>query len=139
MSGQPSSPPDLAATVRLDPENPWPGLVPYAEEHAAFFFGRDDESEELFRRVTRKVFTLLFGQSGLGKSSLLNATLYPKLRKAGYLPIDLRLDFRASEPLESQAVRQITSVVQTELPGVPLHRPGEFLWFWLHRQDVAFR
>ena len=66
MSRQPSSPLETATTVRIDPQNPWPGLVPYAEEHAAFFFGREDEAEELIRRVTRKVFTLLFGQSGLG-------------------------------------------------------------------------
>jgi hypothetical protein len=138
MSGQQlSSPPDVATTIRLDPENPWPGLVPYAEEHAAFFFGRDDEAKELFRRVTRKVFTLLFGQSGLGKTSLLNASLYPRLRNAGFLPIDLRLDFQA--PLENQAVRQISGIVKTELRAVPLPRPCESLWFWLHRQDVAFR
>ena len=43
MSRQPSSPLEIATTVRIDPQNPWPGLVPYAEEHAAFFFGREED------------------------------------------------------------------------------------------------
>ena len=127
------------AAVRLDAEHPWPGLVPYREEHAAFFFGREEEAEELFSRVTPKTFTLLFGQSGLGKTSLLNACLYPRLRAAGFVPVDLRLDFKAAEPLAEQAIRQVAAIVAAELPGVPLPQPGESLWFWFHRAEVAFR
>jgi WD40 repeat protein len=125
--------------VHLDAENPWPGLVSYGEEHAAFFFGRDGEADELCRRVTLKVFTLLFGQSGLGKTSLLNACLYPRLRAEGFLPIDLRLDFKSGEPLEEQAIRQAAAIVELELPGTPTPEPADGLWFWLHRADVAFR
>ena len=44
------------------------------------FHGRDEEAAELARRVQRKNLTVLFGQSGLGKTSLLRAGLVPRLR-----------------------------------------------------------
>jgi len=124
---------------QLDAEDPWPGLDPYREEHASFFFGREAEADELFERVSKKSFTLLFAQSGLGKTSLLNAGLYPKLREHVFLPVDLRFDFTADEPLEKQAIRAIHQVFDRELTGVPAPKENESLWFWLHRKDVQFR
>ncbi len=66
----------------VDAENPWPGLVAFTEELQQFFYGREDEADELLRRVGGKNLTVLFGQSGLGKSSLLQAGLFPRLRAA---------------------------------------------------------
>ena len=56
------------ATLRIDRENPWPGLFPYSEDASAFFNGREQETAELLRLVKRDVLCLLYGQSGLGKS-----------------------------------------------------------------------
>ena len=67
-------------------ENPWLGLFSYSEETRAYFHGRDEEGAELARRVQRKLLTVLFGQSGLGKTSLLRAGLVPRLRERGLLP-----------------------------------------------------
>jgi WD40 repeat protein len=139
MISPPSVPVAQDGGVHLDAENPWPGLVSYGEEQAAFFFGRDGEADELCRRVNLKAFTLLFGQSGLGKTSLLNACLYPRLRAEGFLPIDLRLDFKSREPLEEQTIGQITAIVERELPGTPTPELDDGLWYWLHRADVIFR
>jgi hypothetical protein len=84
---------DLLATIRLDPENPWLGLSSYTEETRAYFHGRDDEAAELARRVQRKLLTVLFGQSGLGKTSLLKAGLVPRLRSEGFCPVYVRIDY----------------------------------------------
>lgn len=138
-SPPPAAPEDEVGVVHLDAEHPWPGLVPYREEHAPFFFGRDEEAEELLARVTQKTFTLFFGQSGLGKTSLLNACLYPRLRAAGFVPVDLRLDFKSSEPFEGQVLRQLAGIMASELPATPLPQPDESIWFWFHRTDVTFR
>jgi conflict system STAND superfamily ATPase len=134
------TPPDIPAVGtadHLDAQDPWPGLDPYREEHASFFFGREAEADELSERVSKKSFTLLYAQSGLGKTSLLNAGLYPKLREHGFLPVDLRLDFAAEEPLEKQAIRQIHQAF--EFLEVAAPQPDQSLWFWLHRKDVQFR
>ena len=68
----------------VDADNPWPGLSAFTEVLAPYFCGRTEETEELFRRVKRKLLTTLFGMSGLGKTSLLQAGLFPILRREGY-------------------------------------------------------
>ena len=83
---------DLTAPV--DESNPWLGLASFTEETREFFFGRDEEVAELARRVQRKLLTLLFGQSGLGKTSILRAGLVPRLRTQGYCPIYVRSEER---------------------------------------------
>ena len=58
----------------IDPENPWLGLASFTEETRGYFHGREEETGELCRRVQRKLLTILFGQSGLGKTSILRET-----------------------------------------------------------------
>jgi WD40 repeat protein len=61
---------------------PYKGLIPYAEEDAPFFFGRDTEQDLIIANVTASRLTLLFGASGVGKSSLLRAGVAHQLRRA---------------------------------------------------------
>src|ERR1700733_7528415 len=83
---------------KVDPHPPWPAPAAFAEPQNAFFFGRGNELDELFQCVRRAVTTLLFGQSGLGKTSLMQAGLFPRLRQNGYLPVPLRLGFAPEAP-----------------------------------------
>ena len=104
MSAINPSNPDI---VSIDPENPWLGLFSYSEETRAYFHGRDEETGELARRVQRKLLTVLFGQSGLGKTSLLRAGLVPRLRSEGYCPIYVRVDYAPESPPPSEQIKQI--------------------------------
>ena len=52
---------------------PYKGLVPYDEEDAPFFFGRDAEREIIIANLMASRLTLLYGASGVGKSSVLGA------------------------------------------------------------------
>ncbi|MGH7634829.1 MAG: hypothetical protein ACRENC_13925, partial [Gemmatimonadaceae bacterium] len=54
----------------VDDDNPWPGLLAFREANRHFFFGRTLELDDLFRRVRRETLTVLYAQSGLGKTSL---------------------------------------------------------------------
>ena len=63
----------------VSPEAPWLGLRAYTENLRDYFFGRERELGDLFERVAQKPLTVLFGQSGLGKTSLLQAALVPRL------------------------------------------------------------
>ena len=96
-------------TRGLDTENPWPGLMPFTEATQAYFHGRDAEAAELLRRVRRERLTILFGQSGLGKTSLLCAGLFPRLRAADFLPVYIRLDWTTAH---------ISPVAQIKQAGV---------------------
>ncbi len=80
-------------TTVVDASRPWPGLFPFTEEQRQYFFGRDDEVDELFHCVKRDVITLLYSKSGLGKSSLLQAGLFPRLREGSFLPVYVRLNY----------------------------------------------
>lgn len=57
------------------PASPYKGLQAYTEDDAAIFFGRGQESMQLANRVLANRLTILYGESGVGKSSLLQAGL----------------------------------------------------------------
>ena len=127
-----------AAASTIDAENPWLGLASFPEETRAYFHGRDDEVAELARRVQRKLLTVLFGQSGLGKTSILRAGLAPRLRSQGYCPVYVRIDYgrEAPEPAEQikQAIaRSARRAGQWSQAGVAV--AGESLWEFLHHRD----
>jgi tetratricopeptide (TPR) repeat protein len=93
--------------------NPWLGSLPYKEKDQEYFFGRSTEAEQLFERVRYEPLTVLFGPSGMGKTSLLQAGLFPLLRKGDYLPVLIRLDF--SEPGEELANLNLRKQVRSAL------------------------
>jgi hypothetical protein len=128
-----------AAPRTLDAENPWPGLEAFREGDAGFFRGRDAEAEALLRHVRRERLTVLFGRSGLGKSSLLQAGLFPRLRAEGFLPVYVRLVY------DSQAMPlrdQVLSALAREATAAGLDAPppvsGEMLWEHFHRQGAGY-
>ena len=107
-------PPDISTETTVDPENPWLGLSSYSEETRAYFHGRDDEAAELARRVQRKLLTVLFGQSGLGKTSLLRAGLAPRLRGSGFCPVYVRIDYAPESPSPAEQIKQAIYKVTAE-------------------------
>ena len=125
------------AALQLDRENPYPGLHPFEEQDNSYFFGRSREREELFSLVARDILTVLFGRSGLGKTSLLNAGLFPYLREEFYLPIPIHLGF---DPKQQDFIAQVKAAVSDELTShhvdasPPL--PEETLWEYFHREPL---
>jgi hypothetical protein len=131
---------DPAATV--DARNPWLGLASFTEETRAYFFGRDEEVAELARRVQRKLLTVLFGQSGLGKTSILRAGLVPRLRGHGYCPIYVRIDYGREAPEPAEQIKQAIQVYARragEWTQVGVAVEGESLWEFLHHRDDVLR
>jgi hypothetical protein len=61
---------------------PYRGLLPFREEDAAFFFGRDDWIKDLTVKIQAHPLVAVVGRSGSGKSSLVFAGLFPALRKS---------------------------------------------------------
>jgi len=59
----------------------YPGTKPFLEEDSHLFFGRDLDKEKLTELVILEELVVLFGKSGYGKSSLLNAAVIPNLRE----------------------------------------------------------
>ena len=57
----------------------------YTEDDVEIFKGRNREIEQLFQKINgKKYISLLIGNSGIGKTSLIRAGLFPKLEKLGW-------------------------------------------------------
>jgi YD repeat-containing protein len=130
------------ASFRLDQlseQNPWPGLRAFTEADREFFFGREHEAAELLSLVQRAPVVVLYGQSGLGKTSLIQAGLFPALKRLNFLPLRLRFDQSDNAPPLAQ---QLKNALAGELDraGIAAPRPGqdETLWEYFHRRDADF-
>ena len=134
---------DIAATTPVvDARQPWLGLASFTEETRAYFHGREDEIAELARRVQRKLLTVLFGKSGLGKTSILRAGVVPRLRGEGFCPIYVRIDYGPDAPPPAEQIKQAIyrtaqAAGQWSQPGVA--QPDESPWEFLHHRDDVLR
>ena len=133
---------DATGGPAIDPQHPWLGLTSYTEESRAYFHGRDEEAAELARRVQRKNLTVLFGQSGLGKTSLLRAGLVPRLRGEGFCPVYVRVDYSPESPSPAEQIKQAIFRATAEAghwsrPGTAIE--GESLWEFLHHRGDLLR
>jgi hypothetical protein len=130
------------STVAIDPQNPWLGLFSYSEETRGYFHGREEETAELARRVQRKLLTVLFGQSGLGKTSLLRAGIVPRLRDEGYCPVYVRVDYNPDSPAPAEQIKQ--AIFRASAAAGHWTRPGtavegESLWEFMHHRGDLLR
>jgi tetratricopeptide (TPR) repeat protein len=121
----------------LSAQSPWPGLRPFNEDDRSFFFGRERETAELHALVQRSVVVVVYGQSGLGKTSLLQAGLFHHLRDVSLLPFRLRIDHGDAAPSASTQIKAALTAA-LDAAGVQGPRPGpdETLWEYFHRHDV---
>jgi WD40 repeat protein len=62
------------------PRTPYVGLVPYSEADAPFFFGREDDEQIVAGNLRAARLTVVYGPSGVGKTSLLSAGVIHDLR-----------------------------------------------------------
>jgi hypothetical protein len=60
--------------------NPFVGLKPYSEINSPFYFGREQEIENLLQILQKNKLLTLSGDAGSGKTSLINASLIPRLK-----------------------------------------------------------
>src|SRR5262249_53202618 len=97
------------------------------------------ESAEMLRLVSQAPLTVLFGKSGLGKTSLLEAGLFPRLRQQNILPVYVRLNMRdRSAPLIRQALVALQAEVGKHGVDTAAPEEGESLWEHLHGRHVEW-
>ncbi|NKE60916.1 helix-turn-helix domain-containing protein [Lentzea sp. PSKA42] len=89
---------ELAAehTLPLHPNAPYPGSASFTEHDAKRFFGRECLVEQVVESVRAKPLTVVFGASGSGRTSLLQAGLQPAL-------VDAVVITPAKNPIEDLA------------------------------------
>jgi tetratricopeptide (TPR) repeat protein len=124
--------------IVLDPQHPWPSLHAFTQNHQAYFRGRDAEIEELVQRLRRHVLTILFSISGLGKTSLLQAGLFPALTRTEFVPVLVRLDPKAEDiDLVQQVEEEIRKTIgAANIRARRFPKSGESLWAFFHQPEL---
>ncbi|MGA9031565.1 MAG: ATP-binding protein, partial [Sulfuricaulis sp.] len=82
--------PTLVRTVPGGRPSPFKFLDPYGPEDAALFFGRGFEVGELFARLHSGAITVVYGESGTGKTSLFQCGLRNRVRPEDILFVSVR-------------------------------------------------
>ncbi|WP_133512347.1 WD40 repeat domain-containing protein [Candidatus Thiosymbion oneisti] len=65
---------------------PYPGLRPFSRDEADYFFGREEQIDQLLDKLAETHFLAVLGTSGSGKSSLVRAGLLPALASGVLVP-----------------------------------------------------
>lgn len=100
-------------------KNPWLGLKSYSEGKR--LYGRDKEIEELSQKILYNTQTVIYGKSGIGKSSLLKAGVFPILRRNGYFPVYVRF---VHEEGQGSYISQIITAVDIALKHLKIEDLG---------------
>ncbi|RKS08220.1 hypothetical protein DFP74_3915 [Nocardiopsis sp. Huas11] len=113
---------------RVSPRNPFVGDRPLGERDRHLFFGRTAETAALLTAWRGHRLTVLHGQCGVGKTSLLRAALAPALADAGahVLPV-ATLSFDPAFPtavLPEQNAYTRALVAAWDPVAFPSHSPG---------------
>jgi WD40 repeat protein len=126
-------PPAALPAAAQPPPSPYRGLRPYTEADTAFFFGREAEGEIVAANLLAARLTLLYGPSGVGKSSVLLAGVVSSLRQrsrenladedaAGFAVVVVR-SWSDPDPLKTIAAAMRTEAVtllgRDDLPEPP--------------------
>jgi photosystem II stability/assembly factor-like uncharacterized protein len=114
----------------------YPGAQPFRDDEFSrrTFFGRELASAALTDQILANRLVIVFAKSGLGKTSLLNAGVAPRLREAGSLPLFVRVNdiqhgpsFSVLEGMKAEAERQQVEYVSGDSSSLwALFKTAEF-------------
>ena len=114
----------------------YPGAQPFRDDDFSrrTFFGREPASIALTDQILANRLLIVYAKSGLGKTSLLNAGVAPRLREAGSLPLFVRVNDIKHGPLHSvlEGVRAEAERQQVE------YVPGDTSSLWSFFKTVEF-
>ena len=122
----------------------YPGAQPFSDNDLSrrTFFGREQGSTALTDQILANRLVVVYAKSGLGKTSLLNAGVAPRLREAASLPLFVRVNDLEHGPLVSilEGIRAEAERQQVEY----VEGDGQSLWsffksveFW--RNDLLLQ
>ncbi|MFN0015827.1 MAG: hypothetical protein ACKVU2_14895 [Saprospiraceae bacterium] len=127
------------------------GVKPFEAANRTIFFGRDEDIEGLFNLILSEKLVVLFGKSGYGKSSLLNAGVLPLFQEEEEaerraVVVEVRLGThtvgQSRSPLASVLTKLQEKLPETEAAADSLdllypnaaERP---LWYHVKRRQTA--
>lgn len=118
----------------------YPGVRPFEAADRDVFFGRDRDRDDLLGLIVLEKLVVLFGKSGYGKSSLLNAAVLPALEARGYGSMTLRIGTFAKGQLSPTEliVNRLKEKIKpsSELKFLEKISPEPSLWYEFKRREA---
>ena len=90
----------------------YPGATPFRKDQAGIFYGRDRDIEKMLTLIQVEKKVLLYSKSGLGKTSLLEAGIIPRLPE-NFVPVSIR--FYAHREDSISPVERVIDAVKNAL------------------------
>jgi hypothetical protein len=114
----------------------YPGSRPFEDidSDRRLFFGRERETGELLQKIIAGKLVVVHAESGLGKTSLLNAGVSALLRERGFLPIKVRFNLAEISPVQA-VFNAITDIAAQQCLDL---EPGETETLWHYFKTAAF-
>lgn len=91
--------------------NPWIGFNSYTEYDSKIFRGRNEDAKNLIEIIDQSKLSLLYSESGIGKTSLINAAIIPVLREKYFFPVVIRFSDAYLASLDSNNIESIGDVI----------------------------
>lgn len=122
--------------------NPWNGLRTYAEGEP--IYGRNEEIQVLSQLILQSHQTVVYGRSGIGKSSILNAGIFPIVRSQGIFPVYVRFEHNVDKSYLQQIKDAIRREVEKSQGDIIVNElvetsEEETLWEFFHRIEYRNR
>ena len=123
--------------------NPWKDIAPYLVNDTHSFRGRGDDLRRFLNIIDSSHFSVIYAESGIGKTSFINAAVFPELTRMGFacvrivFPTDV-LRKRHDNPrqyIESWLIGQIFG--EKHLEDSEASRFKDSLWWILHSGRAA--
>jgi len=95
-------------------KSPFKFLDSYTREDEAIFFGRKKETDALYELVKQNRLVILYGSSGIGKTSLLQCGLGNRFHKNNWFPFFIR---RGSDTLHHSLIKSIEQALGEKIEG----------------------
>ena len=93
---------------------PFKFLNPYTKADKGFFFGREDEIEELYKMVFQTKILLVYGASGTGKTSLIQCGLANRFQSTDWHNIYVRKGKNISESFRKEIDKEIQNTTSVK-------------------------
>jgi GTPase SAR1 family protein len=97
-------------------KSPFKFLDAYKEKDKDIFFGRDTETEALYKLVYKSRILVIYGQSGTGKTSLIQCGLANRFDSTDWLPFYIRRVDNINQSLRKNLAKRLEGSTLKDIP-----------------------